>query len=301
MDRFPKFNFNHIEKNWGSQYLKVTTGSYCSFAEMNSNSQHYHNQGHEVCYVISGCGKYQHGENEYDLKPGDIFLSDPNVVHEISSHQTKDLLIVFFVFFPRSLDDPDLETYESLLIHKFIESHQVHVPAQDHISHYLSLLQHQDRNSELNDSRAKCNLLALALDCLAIFSNFNLSSSDNKQKKVYSHSLSLAMSYITKHSNKSIQVSEIAKFSHCSERHLRRLFNEYFGHSVLEEINKQKILEASKLLLMNYPVAKVAREIGIDNHSQFSRLFKSILKVTPKQYQKEHLVKVESIRAYPSN
>jgi AraC-like DNA-binding protein len=298
MARFPELNFKSIERSWASQFLKVNIGSYCNFSKLTTNSKHYHKQGYEICYVISGNGIYYHGNETYHLQTGDIFLSQPNVIHEITSHETRDLLIIFFVFYPRSIGEPNENIFESQVIHRFLKNHKIHIPNQRHVPNYLELINHHDHNSFNNEVRILNTLSLLAIDLLSTFSEHSIT--EQQEVNRMNNSLRIALNYISRNISKPISVPEIAKEAHCSERHLRRLFQDHFQHSIIDEVHNQKCLHASKLLLMNYPVSKVAEEVGIHNHSQFSKLFKSILNTTPKQYQKANLVRVESNNAYPS-
>jgi len=257
-----------------------------------------HTMGHEFCFVISGSGKYLHDQQSYQLNAGDIFISDPQTNHEISSHETKDLLIIFFNVYPTSLGEANKNIYEEMVIKQFIANHKIHASAQNHINQYLPFIQQQKGLSNFTDFRADEIVTLMILDMMEALSISEIKNHKNSQN-VKTH-LNKALNYISNHINTPIAVSDIAKHSHCSERHLRRLFKENFNHTIVDEINKMKIQIATKLLLMNYPVAKVASEVGIENHSQFSRLFKSVLGMTPKAYQMKYLVRVEKHRSYAS-
>ena len=296
MENLPQIIYSRIDRNWAHQHLKISTGSYCSFAREHSNLPHIHSIGHEFCFVISGEGEYQHDNTKYQLKAGDIFLSNPDSVHEISSHESRNLLIIFFNVFPNSSGGSSDDAYEENVIKQFITSHKIHVTAQNHLNNYLPFIQQQKGLSSFTDFRADKIIVLMILDMMAAFSIMEIKK-NNKDKEVPSH-LKKAMKYLSDHIRSPIIVADIAEYSHCSERHLRRLFKEHFGHTIVDEINQMRIHLATKFLLMNYPIARVASEIGIDNHSQFSRLFKSVLGLTPKEYQKKYIIRAENHRSY---
>lgn len=131
-------------------------------------------------------------------------------------------------------------------------------------------------------SNIKCKYLVyemlyhLALD---LFKNeLNL----NKYSKIYPGIL-----YLEENCYRSINMYELANASHLSISHFRRLFAAYFGMPPTEYINKLKIKKACELLKSGiYTVSEAAEEVGIANIYYFSRLFKKITGVSPKNMMK---------------
>ena len=278
-----------IEAHWSFQHLKIHTGAYCHFNKEPSNCPHFHKYAYELCYVISGTGIYYHGEDTYNLRAGDLFISNPCITHEITSHATRDLHIVFFLVFPSSSQEPTNDIFESQLIHSFLQAHHVHSSNQHHLQNYLDLLHTQATGSTFEKYRQEKALLHFNLDALATLCSGTINEQSAPDQ--LPSPLHLALTFIMQHLHTPLHVSDIATASCCSERHLRRLFSEHFNHTLTNEIHRKRIHHASRLLMLNLPISQVAAEIGIPNHSQFSRLFKRITNLSPKAYQQKYLTR----------
>ena len=76
-----------------------TKGKICKvqFVKIPPNSTvkpHYHKDQTELEYVFSGSGTIKSGEKTIKLKPGIIFIVEPNEVHEVQSGKKGLLLFV---------------------------------------------------------------------------------------------------------------------------------------------------------------------------------------------------------------
>ena len=87
-----------------------------------------------------------------------------------------------------------------------------------------------------------------------------------------------------------LTVPELARLSGVSERSMRRLFHEKLGRTVTREIQERKIERAAALLgLPELSIAEVGQRIGIDDAGQFTRLFKKIMGITPRDFRHREL------------
>jgi AraC family transcriptional regulator, transcriptional activator of pobA len=83
------------------------------------------------------------------------------------------------------------------------------------------------------------------------------------------------------------KVSDYASLLNISPNHLNRIVKQITGKSPRLWIDEALILEAKVLLYQtNYSISQVAEEIGIDDQSYFSRLFKKSQGVTPFEFRK---------------
>jgi AraC family transcriptional regulator, transcriptional activator of pobA len=83
------------------------------------------------------------------------------------------------------------------------------------------------------------------------------------------------------------KVSDYASLLNISPNHLNRIVKQITGKSPTLWIDEALILEAKVLLYQtNYSISQVAEEIGIDDQSYFSRLFKKSQGVTPFEFRK---------------
>jgi araC-type DNA-binding domain-containing proteins len=84
-----------------------------------------------------------------------------------------------------------------------------------------------------------------------------------------------------------IRVEQLAKYSHLSETHFRRVFTEYMHMGPLEYINTVRIRTACEhLKKTEEPVADIAHKCGFTTNSTFNRNFKQMMGVTPVEWRK---------------
>lgn len=99
--------------------------------------------------------------------------------------------------------------------------------------------------------------------------------------------VSRAMDYISDHYMEPIRVEQLAKYSHLSETHFRRVFTEYMHMGPLEYINTVRIRTACEhLKKTEEPVADIAHKCGFTTNSTFNRNFKQMMGVTPVEWRK---------------
>ncbi|MCX6308971.1 MAG: AraC family transcriptional regulator [Bacteroidia bacterium] len=101
-----------------------------------------------------------------------------------------------------------------------------------------------------------------------------------------------ALSYIRKHIDRKISVSELASICLLSEYHFLRLFKRELKTSPINYINQKKI-ERAQLLLVVYKrsIKEIAYSLSFENVSYFTRLFRNVVGKTPSSYREEFLEK----------
>ncbi len=87
-----------------------------------------------------------------------------------------------------------------------------------------------------------------------------------------------------------VPVSELADASGVTETHLSRLFQSSFDMSPAEAIRKIRMIRAAQYLSRsNLRVQEIASILGCDNPFHFSRSFRAVHGVSPKQYREQAL------------
>lgn len=275
---------------YGKYRIRIGTGAYCSFSERTTNSPHLHAAYHEICYVISGRGEYRYGEKRYPLGTGDVFIADPNDVHEITSHTTKDLYLVFFTFTASPITAEVSSRYEDALLDSFFTSHATVVRGRDDIMKLLPAAGTAFRGAngtEIHNDVVHTIVIAL-IDALT-------APRIRAGAHALDHAVQRAVDFIGGNVKRRISVSEIAAAAGTSERTLRNLFRRALGKRVIDVINERKMNHAAHLLSMHFKIYEIAAAVGIDDPAQFTRLFRKTVGVTPREYQRtnapEHAVR----------
>lgn len=256
---------------------------YCSFKTITRNRHHTHGFW-EICLVIEGTGRFEHGQNHLPLQPGDLFISEPDVIHEISSLQTRDLELYFIAF---DIDTVPAATpdFERTLVQRFLEQHRLHQSGCQHYQPQFEALEalRDQASSERNQwfrTRLLENLILQLLQEL-------LPPSPHPPQAIPDKGiLENALAVMEANLGKALTVTEVAQQCHISPRHLRRIFQERLGSTVAAEIRMRKMRRAATLLMApELSIAEVGYRVGIEDPAQFSRTFKKVYGESPKQFR----------------
>lgn len=100
--------------------------------------------------------------------------------------------------------------------------------------------------------------------------------------------------YIERNYQKSMTVADIAEAAALSRGYFSRLFHERTGKTVQEYLIEYRMQRAAELMLTTpLSIAQVANSVGYENPLHFSRAFKNVYGVAPRDWRKENKVKVE--------
>ena len=94
------------------------------------------------------------------------------------------------------------------------------------------------------------------------------------------------LSYIHKHINRNLTITELAEQACLSKDHFIRLFRNEVKATPLQYINRKKIEHAQlTLVTSDTQVKDVALNLGFEDYSYFNRLFKKLVGTTPQEYR----------------
>jgi len=97
-----------------------------------------------------------------------------------------------------------------------------------------------------------------------------------------------SISFINENYKNNLTLDTLANLVHLNSSYFSSLFKKETGFSFSSYLNKVRI-EKSKLLLKNYDesILNIALEVGFEDQSYFTKVFKAVTKMTPKEYQQK--------------
>jgi AraC-like DNA-binding protein len=124
----------------------------------------------------------------------------------------------------------------------------------------------------------------------------NVNYSDNEGIRI-----ATIYNYIMHHYNEQITLEEVAKLAYMTPQAFCRYFKKHTHHTLVSFINQVRINEACKKLVDNKydSIASVAYNTGFNSITNFNRVFKSVIKKSPKEYVDSYFqnVKVANLAA----
>jgi AraC-like DNA-binding protein len=99
------------------------------------------------------------------------------------------------------------------------------------------------------------------------------------------------INYMTKHLEDALSVKDLAKAAFLSPSRFYSMFKNTMSVSPMTYFRRLRVAKASNILLMtSHPISQVAAECGFVNQFHFSRIFKEITGLNPREYRKQSLV-----------
>jgi len=98
-----------------------------------------------------------------------------------------------------------------------------------------------------------------------------------------------AITYITANYNTEIHIKELATACNLSQSHFMYLFKEELGMTPLEYQRTLRIKDTmSALISSKQSIAEIAAQVGYQDPLYFSRVFKKLVGVSPREYRNQH-------------
>jgi len=259
-----------------------------------TNFLHLHSH-FEPCVVTAGQGLFEHGSERFALKPGDLFIANPHTPHTISSMETRDL-VVLFISFTLEEQEPARERREDAeaegVIEQFLKHHRVWKPRCRMVrsafrqARNLARLKVGDDESRTQGAfvpRFLAENVLCLMQALTEISHPMASPGEAGWVEQLEREIDRRLDH-------TFSIGELARACGLSERHLRRLFKERTGSQLHEEILNRRMTRAARLLLRpEIPIAQAAEAVGIPDPSQFTRAFKKVHGLTPRQFRLQPL------------
>jgi AraC-like DNA-binding protein len=273
-------------------HAALSATRYVSFEHVTRNRVHRHSF-FEPCIVVSGTGEFEHGPAIFSLREGDLFIANPGVYHEIRSLRTTDLGLYFLAFSTarasRTTRSGELRGLRQETLVEFLRSHSVHLPGQSHLiplfEHAMNLSRN-DVDEMQSPFYGDAAILLLNQVIAALTDSARLSEEDHGDSRLTNR----VAEAIERRLHQPLQIATLARDCGMSERTLRRKWKNSIGSSLTDEINHRRIVRASHLLLLpDMSIAEVGYQVGIESPSQFSRMFRDVKGLTPKDYRRKFL------------
>jgi AraC-like DNA-binding protein len=105
-------------------------------------------------------------------------------------------------------------------------------------------------------------------------------------KSISNKTTDLMIEYISNNYKRDIGISDISEAVGLSYSHVRKVFKDELGESIVDYINCMRIKEAKQLLLStDLSIKSIASSIGYNNDQSFTRFFKKYEGMTPGEYR----------------
>ncbi|MCM8785926.1 MAG: AraC family transcriptional regulator [Candidatus Omnitrophica bacterium] len=229
---------------------------------------HFHEEN-QLLFFLSGEGVEYIENQKYRITPGTFVLIPKKIVHFFKSYSKKpsEILSIRFDVSQKS---------ENNEVKVFFKKTNFYKGTRENIEAVKRLI------PSIIDGKPDLGLF------FKIFNMFFESSEIKKSSKKMGY-IKKIEDYIEKNIGNRIKIEEIGKQLGLSVSYIRKIIKEAFGVSFIKYVNIKKIEYASKLLIeTKIPISNMAGLCGFYDFNYFSRVFKKIKGVSPREFRKSH-------------
>jgi AraC-like DNA-binding protein len=250
---------------------------------------------HEIVVILTGRGRHVTEREEYPLEAGDVFLLRDDMAHGYAG--TDRMTLVNILFDPRRLALPldylrDLPGYHALFrveprlrsFHRFRNrlrlSEAKLAEAAGIIARLQQELERKAPGYRFQASAHLMNLIAFVSRCYA---------GSERQTDRPLIRIGETLSYIEQRYREPITVRQLTQIAHMSESSLMRTFRRVLNRSPIEHVIRVRVLKAAEWLRRgDARVTEAAYNCGFSDSNYFSRQFRQVLGVSPRDYRARH-------------
>lgn len=240
--------------------------------------QKFPNHFHE-CYVI---GFIEKGDRhlscrgkEYDMEPGDMLLLNPHDNHTCQSRDGKPL-----DYRCLNIDEEVMKNaVKEITGQAYLPSFKEPVAFQSELVDSLRMLHQSIMNRETEFLKEELFYVLIEQLINEYTNNQPLSKSQ------FSESLKLVKNYLDNNFTEQISLDQLSNLANINKYTLIRNFTRCFGVTPYQYLETKRVNHAKTLLEKGINSLDVAMLSGFSDQSHFTRFFKSLIGLTPKQYQ----------------
>ncbi|HEA22887.1 hypothetical protein LCGC14_0908800 [marine sediment metagenome] len=282
-----------------SPNIEKTITSRQAFIFKELTSPHFNPQWHfhpefQISYIIKGKGTRFIGDHVQTFKEGDLVLTSPNLPHlwrsdEAYFHKDSTLKTqAMVIYFDQELMSPTLLGREEFYaLRKLVEN------AGRGMEFYGDTPTRVHRLMQKIPSKKGFGRIIKLLEILEVMAAseaYNLLSSPGYNtafKTDDAEKMHLVYDYVMKHFTTKIELQEVAAILNMTTTSFCRYFKPRANKTFTRFVNEIRIGHARKLLLEdNFNISEISYECGFNTLSNFNRQFKSVVKMSPHEYQK---------------
>lgn len=230
-------------------------------------------------FILKGQGHYYLNNKHYKLNENQCFLTEPGTVTLYKAEPTNPWTYTWICFngdyVPHLLKQSNLNTDNPII------NLSCNQTVYEIIKEMLSYHQLTPANECYLQSKLYLIFAKLHEALQSVYNKVELNNNFYVTK---------AIEYIEKNTFTNLSVNDIARYLNISRSHLYALFKQELNTSPQQFLTNAKIANARELLSKTkIPIYSVALSCGYKNAFAFSRAFKQVTNISPREYRQHYL------------
>ena len=254
------------------------------YSQSTYQEQAHHHIEYEIFYINSGSVEFGIEDSVAIAKAGDVIFMHPGTNHYVKKIDGTDYHYYSMVFDSSVLGaqgEAIRNTLESIRVSRFIK-------LPDAVLMKLRDATDMEKNKSFGHELFVKSVLYDIISCVILTNQYvEITDSVRPEKRHTVNAIDVTIAYIRDHYRENISLDDVLKITSYSKSHFIRLFKKNMGMNLTDYINKYRIEKSClDLIYTSKNVTEIATENGFNTVQYFSKTFKSYMKCTPKQYQR---------------
>ncbi|MBR5401167.1 MAG: helix-turn-helix domain-containing protein [Treponema sp.] len=246
--------------------------------------QAHHQIEYEIFYLDEGSVEFGLEDSVMTVKAGDVIFMHPGTNHYVKKIEGIKYHYYAMVFDSSVLGnqgEPIRNTLDSIRVSRYIK-------LPDAVLMKLRDASTFSKEKTFGHELFVKSVLFDIISCVLLTNQYvEISESIRTEKGHTVNAIDVTISYIRDHYRENISLDDVLKITSYSKSHFIRLFKKNMGMNLTDYINKYRIEKSClDLIYTSKNVTEIATENGFNTVQYFSKTFKSYMKCTPKQYQR---------------
>lgn len=242
----------------------------------------------EVTYVIEG--------KSYVLKPWDILLVGKNDIHQpiINSSVPYERIILWlnpYYLDAHKRNDCDLQSCFLLATERKMNMIRLNKRDIPSLKQTLDDLEDAIKDESFGYEILKNSLfIQLIVKINRLF--FGMDLNKKLEDVYYDARIESILSYINNNLENDLSIDLLSNKFYLNKYYLMHLFKKETGYTIYNYIQKKRVIKASDYIKSGMQAGEVCSLCGFGDYSSFVRTFKKEFKLSPKQYYKAYINRV---------
>ena len=283
MKKYPIYNIQRFNCNSVNSDLYINTFKNHLIDHSFVEEPHRHNS-YVLVFFTKGSGTHEIDFDVFAIQPGSMFFLQPGQMHHWNLSYDVEGFVVFY----------SQEMYNLYFGQKTIADYPFYSSVDNKpemvfgaselkaiLPYFESLIVETQSNQLLKQDKTMNLLDIIHIEISRKYSETHLHEAHSYNVKIKNFEVLLEQNFKT----------EKAPFFYASQlnitlKHLNRICNEMLQKTTTEVITSRIILEAKRMLMdKKFTVNEIATELGFDDYSYFTRLFKKHTGMTPTNFR----------------
>lgn len=248
---------------------------------------HYHDF-YELYFHVQGKASYFINNKIYNLQSGDIVLINQQQLHRAILEDMTQIYVRYVIWMTRdSVSGLGLPGLDFIRLFESPDKKDV-IRLPERLWQDMSASLQKLHREYIHPEKGSSYLVNAYLhEILILLNRYSAQEYGAQENNDRNDTLAQkVMEYIDHHYTEPLSLEQISRQFFLSKFYLSRKFKRHTGLTILDYCRKKRLMKARELLLQNAAVSDVYKRCGFEDYSNFLKAFRSVYKMTPREYCK---------------